>query len=210
METLKPNHNGDNAFEDIKEEMVDDDDNFDSRPEYIENLGDTNPEEQYHKFLLTQQSNFEEALQKGDANDDEAENNEFTKKSSRCNDDLLEESFNDEAATDFSNNQGPKESSRNTFYPDQELNATKEIEEVEKIEPDNLFKKSISLESAKSKKSQNNDFNNSYSQDSEIADIQNQDEEKSSAHFGESQQFNIEQNKSKKFLSFFFIIIKSN
>lgn len=196
METLlKPA--GDTAFEDIKEEIVDDENNFEDQPEYIENLGLTNPEEQYHKFLLTQQSTFEEALQKPIDEEDEEEENK-TNKSNR-NNDLLEESFGyEEAAVELSTNE-PKESSRNTFYPDQEnsaLNVTKEMEEVEHIEPENLFKKSISIESATSKKSQNIDFNNSNSQDSEIANIQNQDEEKS-AHLGESQQFSIEQNKSK-------------
>ncbi len=63
MLTLKPQEN--NGFytqENSDGKLVDEEENFEAdNPVYIE---ESNPEEQYHKFLLTQQSTFEAELQR--------------------------------------------------------------------------------------------------------------------------------------------------
>lgn len=220
METLRPgsfsnnnnNSGNDILFEEIEEEVPD---SQDEAPVYIES---NNPEEAYHKFLLAEQSNFEEALQK-QAEDDGTE-------------DANDESEKNDA--DIENKDGFVESIDNfektTVIPS--TNDYAEVEDVADVEAgehypegahvtqaEGLFRKSLEAEVEEDVIKPvvvERQHHESVSENSEIARIQDMDEEKDEAshdNFGESQQFVsvLGDKKGKRsILSFHFQLFSTN
>lgn len=220
METLRPgsfSHNNNSSgndilFEEIEEEVPD---SQDEAPVYIES---NNPEEAYHKFLLAEQSNFEEALQK-QAEDDGIE-------------DANDQTGNNDA--DIENKDGFVESidtfEKTTLIPT--ANDYAEVEDVVDVEAEEhypegahvtqaegLFRKSLETEVEEDviePVEVERQHHESVSENSEIARIQDMDEEKEEAgqdNFGESQQFVTalgDKNGERSILYFHFQLFSTN
>jgi hypothetical protein len=200
MQTLRPDSSFNDGiiFENVEEELPIEEPLTEEadQPVYVE---ESSPEEQYHKFLLTQQSVFEAELQKPteeELEDLEKAEEEAAAGQARPASEMLEESVED-----FEEEHG---------------------ENAATLQAESLFQKSKSVSEEEANAMAQVD--NSYSESSEIARIQENGQEEDDggdadrgedrSQLGESQRFDLEQEKSK-ILEFFtafieLIVFKSN
>jgi hypothetical protein len=203
MQTLRPDSSFNDGiiFENVEEELPIEEPLTEEvdQPVYVE---ESSPEEQYHKFLLTQQSAFEAELQK--PTEEELEDLEKAEEEAAAGQARPASEMFEESVEDFEEEHG---------------------ENAATVQAESLFQKSKSVSEEEANAMAQVD--NSYSESSEIARIQENGQEEDEggdggdadrcedrSQLGESQRFDLEQEKSK-ILEFFtafieLIVFKSN